>query len=109
MFASYHQTRLAKTAAWLFIEVWREVWVGRNKKSGYISAAPGGWVMTKRVALADLTVSASNVEFSFLVLSYSVTDIYGSSLSLRDSGCSVCSFAFHLPPYCVTSDPDGRG
>lgn len=64
--------------------------------------------MSERIAFADLTVSASDVEFGSLMLSNSVANIDSSSLSIRDSGCSGCSFAFHLPPFGVTSDPDWR-
>lgn len=64
--------------------------------------------MSERITFADLTVSASDVDFSSLMLGDSMANIDSSSLSVRDSGCSVCSFAFHLPPFGVTSDPDWR-
>jgi hypothetical protein len=64
--------------------------------------------MLERVTFAYLTISACDVEFGFLTLSDSMSDIDSSSLSVRYSGCSVCSFAFHLPPFGVARDPDGR-
>ena len=63
--------------------------------------------MTERVTLADLTISACDEDFRFLALSNSMADIDGSRLFLCYRRGTVCSFAFYLPPFGVTGDPDG--